>query len=62
VSERTYEFDVDVSTYDELHRGVSVADRRRVVVLADSDVDAFYSAYYLAAVDGVEVTDVWWRY
>lgn len=57
-----WEFDVDVSTHDLLKRGVTVADRRRVTVEADDYLEASLLAYGLAAVDGVQVTDIWWRY
>ena len=57
-----YEFDVDVSTHDMLKRGVLVADRRRVTVVADDYRTASLVALQLAATDGALPTDLWWRY
>lgn len=57
-----WEFDVDVSTHALLRRHVLVADRRRVVVLADDWLDASLTAYALASCDDAVVTDLWWRY
>lgn len=58
-----YEFDVDVSTHDLLKCGVTVADRRRVVVLAESYGEAALVACQLASsVDDAFATDLWWRY
>jgi len=51
-----------VTTYDLLRRGVTVADRRRVVVLADAYADALVLACQLASVDGVVPTDAWYRF
>lgn len=58
-----YEFDVDVSTHGHLRRGVTVADRRRVTVLAASYQEATLVACQLAeAVDDAIATNIWWRY
>lgn len=57
-----WEFDVDVSTHDLLKQGVTVADRRRVEVIASGYLDASLLACQLACVDGALPTDVWWRY
>lgn len=65
LDERTYAFDVDVSTHDLLKRHVVVGDRRRVVVLVEPGenyLDASLLAYALAALDDVVITGVWWRY
>lgn len=58
-----WEFDVAVSTHDLLKRGVTVADYRRVTVLADDYPDASLTAYAMASgPDDVVVTDLLVRF
>lgn len=58
----TWEFDVDVSTHDLLRRGIVVADRRRVHVVANDYLEAALAACQLASsVDDAFATDVWLR-
>ncbi len=58
-----WEFDVAVTTHDLLRRGVTVADYRRVIVLAEDYGEASLAAYAMASgPDGVVVADMLWRY
>lgn len=56
-----WEFDVGVSTHELLRAGVVVHHYRRVTMLADGYSEASLTAYCLAAVDGVQVTELLWR-
>lgn len=58
-----WEFDVAVSTHDLLKRGVTVANWRRVEVLAESYSEASLTALGMACGPGETMpTDILWRW